>query len=155
MTKAAPVSRPFPRQQVCLFFPFVKKIAKISPFIGERRQKKKERKKKEGYWNVRGVRNEVYSFRSVPAALDTGVPTTEWIQPLPLPLPSLQFHGCNCDLLFREPAFKLSTLKVFHASYHPLIEFKTDACTRSGDIALTSGCTDFTSRHAAETDSGN
>lgn len=104
---------------------------------------------------MRGVRNEVYSFRSVPAALDTGVPTTEWIQPLPLPLPSLQFHGCNCDLLFREPAFKLSTLKVFHASYHPLIEFKTDACTRSGDIALTSGCTDFTSRHAAETDSGN
>ena len=27
--------------------------------------------------------------------------------------------------------------------------------TRSGDIALTPGCTDFTSRHAAETDSTN
>jgi len=38
-----------------------------------------------------------------------------------------------------------------------LIEFKTDACTgtRSDDIALTPGCTDFASRHAAETDSGN
>lgn len=59
--------------------------------------------------------------------------------------------------LARSAAFKVSTLKVFYAWRHPLIEFKTDACsgTRSGDIALTPGCTDFTSRHAAETDSGN
>lgn len=133
-------------------FPFVKKIAKISPFIDERRSTAKKKKKRRILERARGTKR-VYSFRSVPAALDTGVPTTEWIQSPPAP-PS-QFHGCNCDLLFREPAFKLSTLKVFHASYHPLIEFKTDACTRSGDIALTSGCTDFTSRHAAETDSGN
>lgn len=129
----------------------MKKIAKISPFIGERRQRKKEkkRKKKEGYWNVRGVRNEYIPF--VRFRLHS---TPEFPQPNGSNHPP-QFHGCNCDLLFREPAFKLSTLKVFHASYHPLIEFKTDACTRSGDIALTSGCTDFTTRHAAETDSGN
>lgn len=57
----------------------------------------------------------------------------------------------------RETTFKVSTLKVFYAWHHPLIKFKTDACsgTRSRDIALTPGCTDFTSRHAAETDSGN
>lgn len=59
-----------------------------------------------------------------------------------------QFHGCNCDLfsVARESGFKVSTLKVFYAWRHPLIEFKTDACpgTRPGDIALTPGCTDFT-----------
>jgi len=76
--------------------------------------------------------------------------------------PPYQFHGCNYDLLsfflsFACAAFKVSTLKVFYAWHHPLIKFKTDACpgTRSRDIALTPGCTDFTSRHTAETDSGN
>lgn len=88
---------------------------------------------------------------SVPAALDIEFPQRSSSPPPP------QFHGCNCDLLFRELAFKVSTLKVFHAWYHPLIEFKTDAypATRSGDIALTPGCTDSTSSHATETDSGN
>lgn len=57
---------------------------------------------------------------SVPAALDTEFPQRR-VATTP------QFHGCNCDLLFREPAFKVSTLKVFHAWYHPFIEFKTDA----------------------------
>ena len=117
-------------------------------------KKKKERKKKD-IGTCEG-----YETKCIPFVRFRLHSTPEFPQPngsnhSSLPLPSLQFHGCNCDLLFREPAFKLSTLKVFHASYHPLIEFKTDACTRSGDIALTSGCTDFTSRHAAETDSGN
>lgn len=94
---------------------------------------------------------------SVPAALDVKFPQRCRAAPQTAPLPRPQFHGCNCDSLFRELAFKVSTLKVFHAWYHPLIEFKTDACpaTRSGDIALTPGCADFTSRHAAETDSAN
>lgn len=71
---------------------------------------------REEYWNVRGVRNEYpFWFRlySTPSSHNS--------------LPPPQFHGCNCDLLFRELAFKVSTLKVFHAWYHPLIEFKTDA----------------------------
>lgn len=62
---------------------------------------------------------------SVPAALDTVFPQRRHATTPSNPPP--QFHGCNCDLLFRELAFKVSTLKVFHAWYHPLIEFKSDA----------------------------
>lgn len=48
--------------------PFVKKMAKISPFIGRKREKKKD------VGTCEGLRVNEYSF---PAALDTGVPTTE------------------------------------------------------------------------------
>lgn len=92
------------------FFP-LGRISKICPFIDERRDRK------EGYWNVRGDRNE-YPFGS--GCTRHRVPTTR-------PAAAPQFHGCNCDLLYRELAFKVSTLKVFYAWYHPLIEFKTDA----------------------------